>query len=43
MPMRATASAVLSRAYIAFIAPIANSRPEPTAQKREYSNTSRIE
>ena len=32
-----------SSAYSACIAPSANSRPEPTAQNRLYSNTSRIE
>ena len=43
MPARAIAAAVLSFGYSACIAPSANSRPEPTDQKRLYSNTSRIE
>ena len=37
------AAAVFSRPYCACIAPSANSRPVPTAQKRVYSKTSRIE
>src|SRR6185437_5042944 len=43
MPTWATAAALFARSNTVNMAPSAKSRPEPIAQKRSNSNTSRIE